>query len=67
MNRGGSERTETDERVAENATPSPVVAVTDDAVTVEPATGLAQSDHDDRSPLDPGMPLDPTRAPQEPA
>jgi hypothetical protein len=67
MNRGGSEQTETDERVAENATPSPVVAVTDDAVTVEPATGLAQSEDDDRSPLERGLPLDPAGATQEPA
>ena len=63
MNRGGNERTETEERVAENATPSPVVAVTDDPAAADPASG----DHDDRSPLDAGMHFDPTRAPQEPS
>jgi hypothetical protein len=56
-----NERTETDERVAENQTPSPRAPLTrDDAVDVDPGTGLPRGMHDDdASPLDPGEPLDP--------
>jgi hypothetical protein len=54
-----TERTETDERAAENRTPSPRRAV-GDAAEADPATGLPKGMHDDdRSPLDPGGPLDP--------
>ena len=57
-----SERTETDERVAENKTPSERVPVTRKPGDTDPATGLPPGMHDDdRSPLDPGGPLDPTR------
>ena len=57
---GSSERTETDERVAENQTPAPIASLTRDAGDVEPATGLPRGQHDDdSSPLDPGGPLDP--------
>jgi hypothetical protein len=60
--RPNDERTETDERVAENAAPSPRAPVTrDDGADVDPATGLPRGMHDDdRSPLDKGGPLDPT-------
>ena len=54
-----TERTETDERVAENWTPSPRRPVGDSA-EADPATGLPKGMHDDdRSPLDKGGPLDP--------
>ena len=54
-----NQHTETDERVAENRTPSPRRAV-GDAADADPATGLPKGTHDDdRSPLDPGGPLDP--------
>jgi hypothetical protein len=57
-----SERTETDERVAENRTPSERVPVTRKSGDTDPATGLPPGMHDDdRSPLDPGGPLDPTK------
>ena len=57
--RPNSERTETEERVAENATPSPRLGVEGDA-GADPATGLPRGMHDDdRSPLDKGGPLDP--------
>ena len=54
------ERTETDERVAENQAPAPVAPVTRDDSEVEPGTGLPPGQHDDdASPLDRGKPLDP--------
>lgn len=55
------ERTETDERVAENQSPAPIAPLTRDAKTdIDPATGLPRGQHDDdASPLDPGEPLDP--------
>jgi hypothetical protein len=56
-----SEHTETDDRVAENKTPSERVPVTRKPGDTDPATGLPPGMHDDdRSPLDPGGPLDPT-------
>lgn len=60
--RSNGDRTETEERVAENSTPAPRVAPAHDPDTpVDPATGLRVGMHDDdRSPLDPGMPRDPT-------
>ena len=55
-----SERTETDERVAENRTPAPIASVTRDDADVDPSTGLPRGMHDDdASPLDRGKPLDP--------
>jgi hypothetical protein len=53
------ERTETDERVAENQSPAPIAPLTRDAKTdTDPATGLPRGQHDDdASPLDPGEPL----------
>ena len=55
-----SERTETDERVAENQTPAPIASVTRDARDVDPNTGMPPGMHDDdSSPLDRGKPLDP--------
>jgi hypothetical protein len=64
-----NERTETDERVAENRTPAPRAPVTrDDDAPVDPGTGLPPGMHDDdASPLDRGKPLDPFggKAPSE--
>ena len=58
-NDSSNQHTETDERVAENRTPSPRRAV-GEAAEADPATGLPKGMHDDdRSPLDPGGPLDP--------
>jgi len=55
------ERTQTDERVAENQIPSERVPVTRKRGDTDPATGLPPGMHDDdSSPLDPGGPLDPT-------
>jgi len=56
-----AQRTETDERIAENRQGTPVAPVTRDANSdVDPATGLPRGMHDDdASPLDPGKPLDP--------
>ena len=70
MNEDASnERTETDERVAENRTPSPIAPVTRNADDpVDPGTGLPPGMHDDdASPLDRGKPLDPFggKAPSE--
>ncbi len=61
MHDRSNEPTATDERVAENATPSPVAPVTrEDDDDVDPATGLPRGMHDDdASPLDRGKPLDP--------
>lgn len=63
QDRSGNERTETDDRVAENQTPAPITTVFDDEDSddeVDPATGLPRGMHDDdASPLDPGEPLDP--------
>lgn len=60
MNDPTKNRTETEERVAENATPSPRTPVTRREGDTDPATGMPPGMHDDdRSPLDPGMPLDP--------
>ena len=57
-----NERTETDERVAENQTPAQRVAISKDPAQTDPATGLPIGMHDDdRSPLDRGGILDPTR------
>ena len=56
-NERSSERTETDERVAENQTAAPIG--TWDAEHADPATGLPRGMHDDdSSPLDRGEPLD---------
>jgi hypothetical protein len=67
--RSSSERTETDERVAENRTPAPIASVTrNDDTELDPATGLPRGMHDDdASPLDRGKPLDPFggKAPSE--
>lgn len=61
MSQRDTTRTETDDRVAENATPAQRTPVTRRAGDTDPATGLPPGMHDDdRSPLDPGMPLDPT-------
>ncbi|HEY0615545.1 MAG TPA: hypothetical protein VGC96_12920 [Candidatus Elarobacter sp.] len=60
MDDRSSERTETDERVAENQTPAPIASW--DAGEADPATGLPRGMHDDdASPVDPGKPLDPFR------
>jgi hypothetical protein len=57
-----NERTETEERIAENQTPAPRISIIKDTTNVDPVTGLPLGMHDDdRSPLDPGGPLDPTR------
>jgi hypothetical protein len=58
-----NERTETDERVAENQVPAQRAPVTrDDSGDTDPATGLPRGMHDDdASPLDRGKPLDPFR------
>jgi hypothetical protein len=55
------ERSETEERVAENRTPSERAPLTrDDSPETDPATGLPRGMHDDdASPLDRGEPLDP--------
>jgi hypothetical protein len=56
------QRTETDERVAENATAAPRTTAVGKGsnVPLDPATGLPEGLHDDdRSPLDPGAPLNP--------
>ncbi|HEY0393530.1 MAG TPA: RidA family protein [Candidatus Elarobacter sp.] len=61
-----SERTETDERVAENQSPAPIA--TWDDQNPDPATGLPRGMHDDdASPVDRGEPLDPFggKAPSE--
>ncbi|MDB5071757.1 MAG: hypothetical protein JWM87_2868 [Candidatus Eremiobacteraeota bacterium] len=55
-----SERTETDERVAENRTPAPIASATRGDGDVDPSTGLPRGMHDDdSSPLDRGKVLDP--------
>jgi hypothetical protein len=56
-----NQRTETDERVAENRTPAERAPLTRDGGSdIDPATGLPRGMHDDdASPLDPGKPLDP--------
>ena len=56
-----NERTETDERVAENRAPAERAPVTrDDSTDTDPATGLPRGMHDnDASPLDRGELLDP--------
>ncbi len=56
-----NERTETDERVAENQMPAPRAPVSrDDDAPVDPGTGMPPGMHgDDASPLDRGKPLDP--------
>jgi hypothetical protein len=58
-----TERTETDERVAENQSPAPIASLTREPDgDIDPATGLPRGQHDnDASPLDPGEPLDPFR------
>ena len=58
-----SERTETDDRVAENQSPSKRASVTrDDRADIDPATGMPRGMHDDdASPLDRGEPFDPFR------
>ncbi|GAC1659900.1 MAG: hypothetical protein NVS4B13_06260 [Candidatus Elarobacter sp.] len=64
-----NERTETEERVAENQAPAPIASVTRDPKSeVERGTGLPRGMHDDdASPLDRGKALDPFRgkAPSE--
>ena len=56
-----SARTETDDRVDENRTPSERVPLTRKTGDTDPDTGLPPGMHDDdSSPLDPGGPLDPT-------
>ena len=63
MNDTSKTRTETDERVAENATPSPRAPVTRRPDDTDPATGLPPGMHDDdRSPLDP-KPVTPVTKP----
>ena len=65
---GSNERTETDERVAENQTPAPVASVSRDDGNIDAQTGLPRGQHeDDASPLDRGKPLDPFggKAPSE--
>jgi hypothetical protein len=53
-----TERTETDDRVDENRTPSERVPLTRKTGDTDPATGLPPGMHDDdHSPLDPGEPL----------
>jgi hypothetical protein len=62
------ERTETDDRVAENQTPAPIASVSrDDGADTDPGTGLSRGIRDDASPLDRGEALDPFRgkAPSE--
>jgi hypothetical protein len=61
MDDRSNEPTATEERVAENAAPSPVAPVTGKAdAGIDPATGLPRGMHDDdSSPLDRGKPLDP--------
>jgi len=58
-----NERTETEDRVAENQLPSERAPVTrDDRADIDPATGMPRGTHeDDASPLDRGKPLDPFR------
>lgn len=57
-----NERTETEERVAENQTPAPRVSITKNVSDADPVTGLPRGMHDDdRSPLDRGSVLDPAR------
>jgi hypothetical protein len=59
---GSSERTQTDERVAENQTPAPIASLTRDAGDVEPATGLPRGQHDRRcQPARSGRPARPVR------
>jgi hypothetical protein len=69
MNEDASnERTETDERVAENRAPSPIAPVTRNDEPVDPQTGMPSGMHDDdTSPLDRGKSLDPFggKAPSE--
>ena len=63
---GASERTETEERIAENQDPAPIA--TWDAENADPATGLPRGMHDDdASPVDRGKQLDPFlgKAPSE--
>lgn len=65
---GSNERTETDDRVAENQTPAHIAPLTrDQGPETDPATGLPRGQHDDdASPLDPGEPFDPfDEAPRE--
>ncbi len=61
MNDRSNERTETDERVAENRGGAPVAPATRDAREADPVTGLPPGVHDDASPLDRGQNLDPFR------
>jgi hypothetical protein len=58
--RSASERTETDERVAENQAAAPIASVTRDPDSdVDPATGLPRGMHDDdSSPLDLNDPIE---------
>jgi hypothetical protein len=61
-----SERTETDERVAENQAAAPIATWDEDSA--DPATGLPRGMHDDdASPVDRGKQLDPFggKAPSE--
>ena len=60
MNDRSNERTETDERVAENRQGAPIAPATRDD-SADPNTGLPQGVHDDASPLDRGQNLDPFR------
>lgn len=58
-----TQRTETDERVAENQTDAYVAPVSRDPNddTIDPSTGLPRGAHDDdASPLDRGKIMDPT-------
>lgn len=59
MNDRSKPGTETDARIDENATPSQPQPASRNPADADPGTGLPPGEHDDRSPLDPGMPLDP--------
>ena len=54
-----NEPTATEERAAATQAGTKIQSISGD-VTVNPETGMPHG-HDDRSPLDPGMPFDPLR------
>lgn len=58
MTEDTNERTETDERVAENRAGVPIRTITGNVEDSDPSTGLPRGTHDDdSSPLDRGEPL----------
>ena len=61
MDDRSNQRTETDERVAENRGGVPIAPVTrDDSADIDPGTGMPRGMHDnDESPLDRGQNQDP--------